>query len=162
MAIKRQKKGQATIEYLVLLAVAIIIALVIFAFMGWVPGFAGSLKERQVRLFWSSQFPIQIRDYKVTPTGSEFTLQNVGDSKIQIMNISANGVSDTSLDPTGNGAQLTAGQAVVFKSTGTLNCSDSGAGNVYELTNITIGYNVIGGIQNMIEGGDRPLTGRCY
>jgi hypothetical protein len=160
MATTKNKKGQATIEYLVLLAVAIIIALVIFAFMGWVPGFAGSLKERQVRLFWSSQFPIQIRDYKVTTTGSQFMLQNVGDSKIQIMNFSASGVNDTALSPSGNSAQLAAGQEVVFTSN-LINCSSSGSGNPYELTNITIGYNVLSGISNMIEGGDRPLTGRC-
>jgi len=159
MATKNGKKGQATIEYLVLLAVAIIIALVIFAFMGWVPGFAGSLKERQVRLFWSSQFPIQIRDYKVTTTGAEFMLQNVGDSKIEIIDFSANGVTDP-LDLSGSEAYLTAGQQKVFKSdAGAINCSV--AGEVYELTNVTIGYDVIGGITNMSEGGDRPLTGRC-
>jgi len=161
MATKNRKKGQATIEYLVLLAVAIIIALVIFAFMGWVPGFAGSLKERQVRLFWSSQFPIQIRDYKVTTTGAEFMLQNVGDSKIEIKNFTANGITDATLDPIDSAAQLASGQQVVFKSDGVINCSSSGVGNTYELTNITIGYDVSSGISNMIEGGDRPLTGRC-
>ena len=37
-------RGQATVEYLVLLVVVLIIALVIFGFMGWIPGMAGSLR----------------------------------------------------------------------------------------------------------------------
>ncbi|VVB73390.1 Uncharacterised protein [uncultured archaeon] len=160
MVTMRNKKGQATIEYLVLLAVAIIIALVIFAFMGWVPGFAGSLKERQVRLFWSSQFPIQIRDYKVTNSsgGMEMMVQNVGDSKIEILNITAAGVSDTTLSPSGTSARLAAGESKVFTADA-ISCT--GIGEVYELENVSIGYNVVDGISGMVETGERPLVGRC-
>ena len=160
MATRNKKKGQATIEYLVLLAVAIIIALVIFAFMGWVPGFAGSLKERQVRLFWSSQFPLQIRDFKVTNSsgGMQMMIQNVGDSKVEILNITAGGVSDVLLSPSGTAARLAAGESKVFTADA-ISCV--GIGEVYELENVSIGYTVIDGISSMVETGERPLVGRC-
>lgn len=151
-----KKKGQATIEYLVLLAVAIIIALVIFAFMGWIPGFAGSLKERQVKLYWASQFPIQIRDYKVTTSQLTVQLQNVGDSKLNIVSFSANGVSNSSSSPTDT--TLLAGESKVFTFDG-ISCNQ--AGQPYELSNVTIYYDVIGGITNQTERGDRPLVGTC-
>ena len=155
----RKKKGQATIEYLVLLAVAIIIALVIFAFMGWIPGFAGSLKERQVKLYWASQFPIQIRDYKVSnATGMYIQLQNVGDSKIEILNMTGGFLNDTTPDPSGVDARLSAGETKIFHFDG-ITCPTPGL--VYELENISFGYNVIGGIQGMIESGDRELVGKC-
>jgi len=161
MATKNRKKGQATIEYLVLLAVAIIIALVIFAFMGWVPGFAGSLKERQVRLFWSSQFPLQIRDFKVTNSstvGMQMMIQNVGDSKIEIRNVTAAGMFDDFGALSTSARRLAAGESKVFTAT-SVTCT--GIGEVYELENVSIAYNVVDGIQGMVETGERPLVGRC-
>jgi len=150
-----KKKGQATIEYLVLLAVAIIIALVIFAFMGWIPGFAGSLKERQVKLYWASQFPLQIREYKLTnSTGLTLQLQNVADYEIAItgMNTSIGSGSNSS---DGN---LLPGQSKIVTFSG-ITCSTPG--DPYELSNISINYDITGGIQDMKEIGDRPLVGTC-
>ncbi len=153
-------RGQATVEYLVLLAVAIIIALVIFAFMGWVPGLAGSLKERQAKLFWASTFPLQIRDYKVTNStgGATFQIQNVGDSKIQINNISMGGLNDTSLSPSGTSARLASGESKIFTADAII-CSP--AGSTYDLENVSIGYDTIGGIPGQQLTGDRPITGKC-
>jgi len=160
MLTQRKHKGQATVEYLVLLAVAIIIALVIFAFMGWVPGLAGSLKERQAKLYWASTFPIQIRDYKVTnsTSGTTIMLQNVGDSKVEIKSISMGNMSDTSLSPSGTAARLSSGQSIVFAADG-ISCTPPGS--TYELENVTIVYDSIGGIGNQSLSGDRSLVGRC-
>lgn len=156
-----KKKGQATIEYLVLLAVAIIIALVIFAFMGWIPGFAGSLKERQVKLYWASQFPLQIRDYQYLNNGTlKLQIQNVGDAKVNVTQIHIGSYPQPmNLSVPGNGSNtlLTSGETKVFE-TSISTCTASGA---YELDNITIYYDVVGGIQNMSQKGDRPLVGTC-
>jgi len=158
MYTNKKMKGQATVEYLVLLAVAIIVALVIFAFMGWVPGFAGSLKERQSKLFWSSTYPIQIRDYKITNTTSSFLLQNVGDSKIEVTAISMNNQTDSTLSPSGNSARLAQGQSILFTANG-VNCSV--AGDIFEFEGVSITYDTIGGIQDQQLTGDRSLVGRC-
>ena len=148
-----KKKGQATIEYLVLLAVAIIIALVIFAFMGWIPGFAGSLKERQVKLYWASQFPIQIREYKLTNDTLTLQVQNVADYAINITNITTDSVSGS----TTNGRVLP-GESKIINFSPMNACT---SGEQYELSNIRIQYDIDGGIPDMIERGDRPLVGTC-
>jgi len=148
-----KKKGQATIEYLVLLAVAIIIALVIFAFMGWIPGFAGSLKERQVKLYWASQFPLQIREYKLTNNNLTIQLQNVADYEIEVIGVNSSLGSGTN---TSDG-KLLPGQSNIVSFSG-ITCT---AGNPYELSNFAINYNIVGGIQGMTETGDRPLVGTC-
>jgi len=149
-----KKKGQATIEYLVLLAVAIIIALVIFAFMGWIPGFAGSLKERQVKLYWASQFPLQIREYKLTTTGLTLQLQNVADYEIAITGMNTSiGSSTNSSD-----GKILPGQSKIVTFSG-ITCSTSG--DPYELSDISINYDIVNGIQGMKETGDRPLVGTC-
>jgi len=150
-----KKKGQATIEYLVLLAVAIIIALVIFAFMGWIPGFAGSLKERQVKLYWASQFPLQIREYRLSnTTGLTLQLQNVADYEIAITGM------NTSIGSSANSSdgKLLPGQSKIVNFSG-ITCPT--AGEPYELSDISINYNIVNGIQDMKETGDRPLVGIC-
>ena len=154
----RNRKGQATIEYLVLLAVAIIVALVIFAFVGFVPGLAGSLKERQSRLFYASTFPIQIRDYKITPAGATLQLQNVGETKIEIKNFTAGGLDDTTLDLTGTAARLGGGETKIFTANA-VTCAT--VGDVFDLENVSIGYDVISGISAQIQRTERPLVGKC-
>ncbi|MEM3431441.1 MAG: hypothetical protein QXT72_00815 [Candidatus Micrarchaeia archaeon] len=155
-----KKKGQATIEYLVLLAVAIIIALVIFAFMGWIPGFAGSLKERQVKLYWSSQYPIQIREYKFFNDSNNGNLtlqvQNVADYQINIIGFSAGNVSNNTT------YLLLPGETkVISYILGSYTNFCQKIGDPYELTNIKINYTIVNGIENMVEAGDRPLVGTC-
>ncbi|MEM3407898.1 MAG: hypothetical protein QXW80_00495 [Candidatus Micrarchaeia archaeon] len=156
-----KKKGQATIEYLVLLAVAIIIALVIFAFMGWIPGFAGSLKERQVKLYWSSQYPIQIREYKFFNQSGDGNLtlqvQNVADYQINITGFSTRSASNN----TPTYILLPGETKVISYILGSYNTICSKVGDPYELTEVKINYTIIGGIQNMVETGDRPLVGTC-
>lgn len=150
-------KGQATIEYLVLLSVAIIIALVIFGFMGFVPGFAGSLRERQTRMYWGSMWPLSIKDYRgsnSTSYGLTLLIQNVGDSKITIDNINASGNGTTI---TGD-KTLLPGEQKQFNVTNTV-CGPVGSN--FEFDNVFITYDVSGGIQNQVELGDRPLIGKC-
>ena len=152
----RSFRGQATIEYLVLLAVALIIALVVFGLIGFVPGLAGSLQERQSRLFWSSQFPVAIKDYKFTPTGSEFFLQNVADFTLTIISIEMGGQGPASPSP--SPAKLLPGESKKFTFSG-ITCTTSGT-NV-QFDNITISYDVTGGISGQKERGDLSLIGRC-
>lgn len=156
-----KKKGQATIEYLVLLAVAIIIALVIFAFMGWIPGFAGSLKERQVKLYWASQYPIQIREYKFFNDSGNGNLtlqiQNVADYQINITGFTA---SDLSND-TPTYTVLPGETQVISYILGSYTSVCQKVGSPYELRDVKINYTIVKGIENMVETGDRPLVGTC-
>lgn len=154
-----KKKGQATIEYLVLLAVAIIIALVIFAFMGWIPGFAGSLKERQVKLYWASQYPIQIREYKFESSGNlTMLVQNVADYQITITSV--NTTSTYGNGTVSNGIVLP-GQTTTISTNLSSGCT---TGQAYEISGISIHYQIKtdgANMGDMVETGDRPLVGTC-
>lgn len=149
-------RGQATIEYLVLLVVVLIIALVIFGFMGWIPEMAGSLRERQARMYWSSMWPLAIKDYKVSnTTGITVLLQNLADSKITITGIYS-GTSGGSPSP--SGYQLLPGESKQFTQS-SIGCT--GTGTQYEISNVSITYNVVGGITGQTERGDQPIIGKC-
>ena len=154
MAIKRSKKGQATIEYLVLLAVAIIIGLVVLGFMGWIPGVAGSMRERQSKIYWAAASPLAIADYKSATAGTTLQLENNAGSKIVVKSISLHG-NQTNIT---GGYQQKPGQMYTYVATGTT-CGT--LGETFEYDNVTFIYDVVGGISGNVETGDRPLTGRC-
>ncbi|MEM2974126.1 MAG: hypothetical protein QW112_00650 [Candidatus Micrarchaeia archaeon] len=152
-------KGQATIEYLVLVAVAIIIALVIFGFLGWIPGMAGTLRERQSKMYWASAYPIAIKDYKVTSTEATFLMENIGDDPVKLVNITVELTNGTIV--TGNftpaGYKLIQGEAKTY-TVAEIECTP---GSNYELSNVTIRYDVVKGISGQAEVGDRPIIGNC-
>jgi len=156
-----KKKGQATIEYLVLVAVAIIIALVIFGFLGWIPGMAGTLRERQAKMYWTSAYPIAIKDYKVTNSsfGATFLLENIGGDSVKLKNMTVELTNGTlvnaALIPAGY--KLIPGEAKTYNVT-TIVCTP---GSDYELSNVSMTYDVVKGISDQVETGDRPIIGKC-
>ena len=56
-------RGQGATEYLVLLAVVLIIALVAIALLGFFPGLSSGITEEQSRAYWSSASPISITEW---------------------------------------------------------------------------------------------------
>jgi hypothetical protein len=93
--------GQGATEYLVLLAVVLIIALVSVALLGFFPGMASDSKEVQSKAYWSSASPIAIVEWGArsgNTSGSERTvpfmrIRNVGAYQITITKILADGYS---------------------------------------------------------------------
>jgi len=89
-------KGQGATEYLVLLAVVLVIALVAIALLGFFPGMAGDAQETQSKAYWSGASPIAIVDgtasaYDPTP-GTHFCIKirNTGAYRLQIKQVLAN------------------------------------------------------------------------
>ena len=148
-------KGQATIEYIVLLAVVLIIALVVFGLVGWVPELGGSLRERQSRTYWQSLWPLAIKDYKGSSSGLTLLIQNVADSKIEITKIYAEGDSTTISSYT-----LKPGESKQYEVThAEVKCNT--AGETFEYSNVSIEYDVSNGISGNLLSGSRPLIGTC-
>ena len=56
----RSRAGQGATEYLVLLAVVLIVALVSVALLGFFPGMAGDAQMTQSKMYWSGASPIAI------------------------------------------------------------------------------------------------------
>jgi hypothetical protein len=122
--------------------------------MGWIPGMAGNMRERQARMYWASTYPLAIKDYKGTSTGLVLLIQNMGDSKVIIKTIAAGGNSTTI---TGS-YELLPGESKQYTATNTV-CST--AGSTFEFSNVSITYDVVDGISGNVQVGDRPLIGKC-
>jgi hypothetical protein len=66
----RLLRGQGATEYLVLLAVVLVIALVSIALLGFFPGMSTDAKIAQSASYWSAARPFAVISHKVNTTGS--------------------------------------------------------------------------------------------
>jgi len=148
-------KGQGATEYLVILAVIIIIALVIVSIMGWFPGIALGVTEQQSKAYWRSTAPLAIVDWKFTEDANEaaLSIQNMTTEAIEIREITINGIPWDVYD-----VNLGAGDInrVVRGAEGKACLPDS----TYQY-NIEISYQTVGGIPAKTQKGLKPLIGKC-
>jgi len=93
-----QLKGQGATEYLVLLAVVLIVALVSVALLGFFPGMASDAQITQTQAYWQGASPISIVESsaKPHPTDSSISfiylrVRNAGGYPIKITKLLGNG-----------------------------------------------------------------------
>jgi len=94
-------KGQGATEYLVLLAVVLIVALVSVALLGFFPGMAQDSKITQSKMYWSGASPISIQeagaraynDISGNYTHTYFRIRNNGMYPISLTKILAGNTS---------------------------------------------------------------------
>ena len=146
------RKGQGTTEYLIILAVIIVIALVVVGVMGWFPGLSTGITEQQSKAYWQSASPLAITDWSVTSSGAIFTVQNMTTDKIQLKDISMDGTALGLAD-----ANISAGSNTTTTLDNTVTCT---SGSNYQY-NIAISYDVVGGITGKTQTGQKPLIGTC-
>ena len=82
-------KGQGATEYLVLLAVVLMIALVSIALLGFFPGLAGDAKKTQSDSYWKSSRPFGILEHSQSSATLSLLVQNNDPDLRTITNISA-------------------------------------------------------------------------
>ena len=71
-------RGQGATEYLVLLAVVLIVALVSVALLGFFPGMAADARITQSQSYWRGQArPFAILDSSINATAGTFVIQNM-------------------------------------------------------------------------------------
>ena len=120
------KKGQSSTEYLIILAVVIVIALIVVGVLGGIPGIGQSSRQRASTTYWATQ------DLAVT----SYSLNASGYVKLNIVNNLRNSVSLSAVTLDG---QLV-GSGSTFLSTGstTLREGDTSltctSGDTYEHT----------------------------
>ncbi|MGB9635567.1 MAG: class III signal peptide-containing protein [Candidatus Micrarchaeia archaeon] len=146
------KRGQGSTEYLVLLAVALIVALVAIALLGWFPGVSSDTRESQSRTYWSSAQPFSITEYKVNGTTVQLTLLNTKSKKMTLTNVSFDG-TDLGVPST----TFSGGEEKTV--TGTLATSCGSPGNLFEY-DVVLTYDV-GGLTGVKQTGVKPLIGKC-
>ena len=98
-------RGQGATEYLVLLAVVLIVALVSVALLGFFPGMASDAQETQSKIYWQGASPIAITEWSaryVNIGWGEHThiymrIKNTGSYPIRLSKIFVNGQSIATL-----------------------------------------------------------------
>ncbi|VVB98490.1 Uncharacterised protein [uncultured archaeon] len=146
-------RGQGSTEYLVLLAVALIVALVVIGLLGWFPGLGGGARETQSATYWAGASPFSITAVKMAGAGaSQLTLANRLADKVTLTDISFSGSSIY----TAGATNFTGGQEKTVSITVT--CDVPGESNQYD--NVTFTYNQ-GSISGIKQRGDKPLIVKC-
>ena len=136
------KKGQTATEYLIILAVVIIIALIVVGVLGGIPGIGRGASGRSSAAFWSSQ-DIGIKDYAVSESGTDtIIVKNNMRNSVTINDVLVNDfdleTGSSTLGPggaktyTGNIAACSAGQS--FSYGVSISYQDSVTGASYNVT----------------------------
>ncbi|MBU2100846.1 class III signal peptide-containing protein [Candidatus Micrarchaeota archaeon] len=154
------RKAQGTTEYLIILAVIIVIALVVVGVMGWVPGLSGGITEQQSRVYWQSTAPFTIVEYKFDAGlgTASLEVQNVSANKLELTGVDFEGIAGT---VTGQPISFNAGERKLVSVTGLTGttCETSAAGTGFDYTTIiTYDSKNVTGLKQI---GDKSLIGKC-
>lgn len=163
MEIFGQKKGQGATEYLVLLAVVLIVAMVAIALLGFFPGLAGDAKKTQSDAYWRGEArPFAILEHSQTGGTLTVVLQNVEAEQrsLALINISGQGATFTSNSTVLNNTNqyFPAGEKRTFAIVGTSNCT---ASSTYEYQVTLVYNNSDNTITNQRQYGAKTLVGKC-
>jgi len=158
-------RGQGATEYLVLLAVVLIIALVSIALLGFFPGLATDAKITQSASYWKGEArPFAILENSISTTAGTLILQNVDASgTYTVTNVTLSNTagtlssSNTTSIPIGPGAT----SQVNFAGISAAGQIAAGAtqGSVYDL-NVIITYTSPSGLSGQREVGAKTLVGK--
>jgi hypothetical protein len=146
-------KGQVSTEYLVILAVVLVVALVVVALVGGTTPISGSVTEAQSKNYWGGVSPLAITDWKYSGTSLTLTLNNRDASQVTLTGITAAGASIYSTNTT-----FSAGETKTITATTSASCGSSGSS--FTLSNISMTYNK-GDVTANLEKGDKPIVGKC-
>jgi hypothetical protein len=82
------RKGQAATEYLIILAVVVIIALIVVGVLGGFQGLSGGITRQQSEAYWSGVADVGILpNFKISPAIAELTIKNNRPFPIKVSNI---------------------------------------------------------------------------
>ncbi|MEW6749330.1 MAG: class III signal peptide-containing protein [Candidatus Micrarchaeota archaeon] len=147
------KKGQVSTEYLVILAVVLVIALVVVYLVGGFSGLGAGSVETQSKNYWGATAPFAIKAFKASGTALDLEIQNNDLDRLVITGISVDGASIYS----GN-TSFTSGEAKIM--TGVLPAACGAAGTPFTYDDVVITYNK-GSLTGLAQAGTKPLVGKC-
>jgi hypothetical protein len=148
-------RGQGATEYLVLLAVVLIVALVSVALLGFFPGMASDARMTQSQSYWRGDArPFSITEHAITTTGS---------GSFVLLNMEANGPFLVTLLQVGNYSNNSSSAPISFaagesKKVTISNMGNNSVGSIYDL-NVTIAYTSPGGVDSK-EYGSKNIMGK--
>ncbi|NYZ78716.1 hypothetical protein H0N99_01060 [Candidatus Micrarchaeota archaeon] len=161
------RRGQAAIEYLIILAVVVIIALIVIGVIGGFPGMTRGISERDSAAYWASA-DVGVTRYFVSngtqPYGSLLVVRNNRLFAVNITNITLGGnivyPLNPGLAPTTAGLPLAPGSSSNMTINTTTLSQTCTPGNSYSVTTvITYVDSVYSNIYKFT--GEKPLVGTC-
>lgn len=162
MSLKFQK-GQGATEYLVLLAVVLIVAMVAIALLGFFPGLSYDAKKSESDAYWRAVKPFQVIGHAL-PSGADtnltLVLMNAETDQMQLTNITVYGSGFYGTNFTASSAYLSAGETRNYV-IGLEPHATCVSGTIYELeVNFTY-TNTATGLSGLMEPGVKKITGKC-
>lgn len=150
---KKNKLAQTATEYLVILAVVIVIALIIVSIMGGIPGIGKNGQDKAEQVFWKTA-DIAISSYSNTnSSGMDIRMTNGLREGIWIDSFALNGVNILSGTP----KYIDVGQTVQLPLTGAPSCR---AGESFSY-NVEINYTTQSYHSYTFSGFGHKISGTC-
>ena len=145
-------RGQGATEYLVLLAVVLIVALVSVALLGFFPGMASDARITQSQAYWKGQAkPFSILESSLSGAVGTFSLQNKEAYAVTLTAVQVGGGSNSSIS-----VPFGAGEVKTITVPLNPNCTSNA---VYDL-NVTMNYTTWSGISSR-QYGTKNIVGKC-
>jgi hypothetical protein len=145
------KRAQGATEYLIILAVVIVIALIVIGVLGGIPGIGDPSGQQAAEAYWSTA-DVGVQDYYASATSDRLvmTAKNNQDDIIKIISIVAGGVTNDSVETLSPGA--TAEYSVAQT------CTSQGDAYDFETT---VTYQDVATLANYSFTGTVNLVGEC-
>jgi len=147
------KKGQVSTEYLVILAVVLVVALVVVFLVGGFSGLGASSLETQSKNYWAGASPFAIKTFKASGTDMQLELTNNELERLTVTAITIDGASVFSTSTI-----FDSGESQVLNATLAATCGT--VGDPFQYENVRITY-AKGDITGMTQMGVKPLVGKC-
>ncbi|NYZ74544.1 class III signal peptide-containing protein [Candidatus Micrarchaeota archaeon] len=148
-------KGQVSTEYLVILAIVLVVALVVVYLVGGFAGMGVGTMETQSMQAWGTAAPFAITSWKQTDTALEMEVQNNDVDQLTLTGIAMDGASVT-IAP----VNQTFASGSKFLITATVASACGAPGTSFSHSNVILTYNK-GSISGKTETGIRPIVGKC-
>ena len=145
-------KGQVSTEYLVILAISLVLGLVLVYLIGGFGGTGAGTVDTQSQQAWGTAAPFAITDWEQSGTSMQLEIQNNDLEQLILTNISMDGASVFS-----TGTAFESGQKLTINATIPGSCA---AGTSFSHDKVMLTY-IQGGIRGKTEVGSKPLIGRC-
>lgn len=156
------KKAQTATEYMIILAVVIIIALIVVGVLGGIPGIGGGARGRSSSAYWQTA-DIAIPAYSVSPTATTLKIRNNLRDTITIdcinMSVSGSAVASIAIQNDATHLVLSPGQTATVIGDATDLCATAGDSFT---SNVWINYtNDETGAVYKFSGEGNKLEGVC-
>ena len=146
-------KGQVSTEYLVILAIVLVVALIVVYLVGGFAGIGTGTVETASKNYWAGASPFSIKTVKVAGTAMDIQLQNNDLERLTITDIT---IDNSSVFSTAT--QFDSGESKVISATAPSDCG--AAGEVFTYNDVIITYTK-GEVTGLKQVGAKPLVGSC-